>query len=434
MYYSGVPLRLPIENDTPRTIRTAREPQQRQEYVSMNDNPADRTATSPGGRIAVASREESGVTPVVRGHQAQHDAAGIAAVRAHLVTLADRTEAPTTLKPADRSEFLGILAQLLAVPRSPSLVNEVATRLRLCMTAPLAASEREVLFAASCALAANPDHAVVDQSLPLLLRPLRRTTLLAELLQHISCTLDTGAYAAFWPHLVNEILLGLDSSDPARIEHLYRFAGRLPAAERTAALERLDCLGALREERFTSKLFQPPVHDLLPVFCALLDSSRGVLIGQQLYRGWRSRPPRWPGSEALPVIRSYHPRNREYFKQMLLVGAKQQPPHRLVRLAGKLIVDTLTALPATRRQEPWIPEAIRALGILHTRDAEPLLDRIQSEKKCLLVPVWPRPCRLAARTAALELQSEPHSTRAPSTNAAKSADTPTGTPSSSSGE
>ncbi|MDX2472592.1 MAG: hypothetical protein QNL91_02695, partial [Candidatus Krumholzibacteria bacterium] len=64
-----------------------------------------------------------------------------------------------------------------------------------------------------------------------------------------------------------------------------------------------------------------------------------------------------------------------------------------------LLKSTLYRLPAERRGEPWVTEAIRWLGKLGTSKSRTVLKKILNEKKLLVIPAWPAACRDAARDA-----------------------------------
>ena len=74
-------------------------------------------------------------------------------------------------------------------------------------------------------------------------------------------------------------------------------------------------------------------------------------------------------------------------------------------MGAEIIAETLPRLTPAQRDERWVAQAIAALGEIHYRTAEPVLQRILSERQQLLVPVWPRACRSAARTSLEQIRA-----------------------------
>lgn len=306
------------------------------------------------------------------------------------------------LTPVGRTEFLSILLQnLLADP--PAAVFAAATlALRQALATPLDTAEHAVVANAARELFERGAAVGVDRLATHLLVPLRRIApeAPARLLQAACMDADPVAIRAVWPHAVNELLLGTDGLAPEVIDTLRRLATGLPEAEMQQDLTRLEALDALREGSFARRPCVPLDPTTAPLCLVLLESSRGDLFGAALLSLLQAAPPPWPGVRALPLLGVYQPRHRPFLARLVREGIRGDASPELLAAAGHLIVEGLPALSPVRREEPWVPEAIRELGTLRVEGAPEVLAAILRERRLLFRHAWPPACRAAAAAAA----------------------------------
>lgn len=314
-----------------------------------------------------------------------------------------------SLKPKDRGEHLSILAQLLFHYPTPKVLAAIGSELSRSLSGKLLPRERHVLLSACRQLLGQPDKALVDRSLPLVLKPLRlsKSESLARFLLDLDEPSSPGARENIWPHLVNEVLLGLEGEKGKLVQELHRLAADPPEQIMFQEIPRLERLDAMRERLFSKKIFHPPVMELFPLFTVLLSSDQSVMIGSFLLNGFQTNPPDWTGSEALAFLTEYDPGHRAFFVRLLREAREAQKSRILQHLAGKIIIEGLPSLPEERRDESWVPGAIRALGVLEIREAVPHLQEILDARKFFMLPLWPAACRRSAREALLALGSPP---------------------------
>jgi len=213
--------------------------------------------------------------------------------------LTKSAEPPLSRQKAENCAQLSALAQILIQYPSETLLTNIGHNLKVCLTSPLEPNEHKVLLGAISGLISSFSVSRVDESVPLLLRPLRHSNSMAFLLVDICRDLKDEQLELIWPHLVNEILLGLPNQNPEIQKQLFDLVGQLPSVRMEKVLPRLAKRSALQERKFAPDLFQPPVPELFPLFAQLLVSECGTVIGKQLFRGWQKHPPTWLGSAAL---------------------------------------------------------------------------------------------------------------------------------------
>ena len=311
------------------------------------------------------------------------------------------------LTPVDRAEYFSIVLQnLLNDP--PAVVFASATlALRQALAMPLDAAERAVVAAGARQLFERSTDSVVDRLATHLLVPLRRVSpeAPAQLLRDACVDATPSAIRAAWPHVVNELLLSPDGLDPTTIDALRSLATALPEEEMQRLLGRLEALDALRDGRFARRPCVPLTVETAPLCAVLLESSRGDLLGDALLALLQAAPPPWPGVRALPLLGAYHPRHRPFLVRLLREGVRGESTPELRAAAGRLIVEGLPTLPAARRHEPWVPGAIRELGVLRAEGARAVLRTVLRERRLLIRRAWPTACRAAAAAAIADLDA-----------------------------
>jgi hypothetical protein len=311
------------------------------------------------------------------------------------------------LAPVDRSEYLSIVLQNLLNDPPTSVFSSATLALRQALAVPLVATERAVMAAGARQLFERGAASVVDRLATHLFLPLRRISpeTPAQLLRDACADAAPPAIRAAWPHVVNELLLSPDGCDPATIDALRRLATALPEEEMRRSLARLEALDALRDGSFARRPCVPLTVETAPLCAVLLESSRGDLLGDALLTQIQAAPPPWPGARALPLLGAYHPRHRSFLVRLLREGVRRESTPELRAATGRLLVEGLPSLPPSRRNEPWVPGAIRELGALRAEGARATLRIIMQERRLLILRAWPAACRAAAAAATADLDA-----------------------------
>jgi len=321
---------------------------------------------------------------------------------AECASLADPVD---TLKAEDRSEHLSVLLQMLFDYPAPKVLAGISRELNRIFSEDLQTRERGVLSAAIHELLGRMDYALIDRSFPLLLRPYRRSKSVVVFLLDICRPSSLAELEAIWPHMVNEILLGLEGERSVKVMELHKQVVSLSEEGMGEEILRVESLEAIQENRFSKQIFRPPITELYPVFAALLSSSRTAAIGPFLLKGLQAHPPDRAGAEALMFLKEYDSRSQEFLLQLLSHHSKKSISKSLQRMAVAIIVDALKSLPQDCRYEARVPKAIQALGVLSQREAESTLMEVLKSRKYLFLHSWPAACRRSAKQALRVLRS-----------------------------
>lgn len=299
----------------------------------------------------------------------------------------------------DGAEHLSVLLQLLLLEKGGEPGAVLVSALSEALREPPDARGRAVLAGALADLLPGAEPAAIDTLFPVLAPPLRRSAQLAGALRRVCERAEGRSARALWSHVVNEILLGLTGDKPTDVQEVARWAASREESEMRAGLPRLAALEALRDGRLAPQLFQPPSPALYPLFAVLLGGPRWELFGPPLRESLRAHPPRWIGSPVLLFLQDEVAHHRGFLSRLLHELAQGRLSETLSVAAGRIIAEGLRELPASRRRETGIAEAVGALGSLPAPGAGALLKRIRRERRWLVKPAWPRACRDAAARA-----------------------------------
>lgn len=302
-----------------------------------------------------------------------------------------------------RRDQLAIGVRLLpASVRDPGFEPVVAVLHKACLSSELAAGDAVVLAAAVGTLADLGRREVVDSVLPGLLAEIRATRpeLLAQFWSAINEDPAPTALAVLWPHLANDLFLGLESAPGAALARCLHLAGRLEVDEALEQVPRLATLPGAARQASPEAIFQVPLVRARSLHAALLCTAAAERHAPRLFRELRRRPPDPLTGIVTAAVEGGGGIDRELLLVLVRECGRVPPTAAFVELATSLLLEELTALPPERRKEAWLPEAIARLGAMAPHRSSELLRHIATAKQWLLKPAWPEACRAAA-TAAL---------------------------------
>ena len=273
--------------------------------------------------------------------------------------------------------------------------------LRDLLSTPLTGPEETILVGGICELLANRESQRFAGAVALITEALRRARPGAGLafLRDIGQKSDKEQFAAVWPFLVNEILLTSKRADTKLFDEACAMAASLADEVVRLVMPELEPLEALRGQHVVSDVFLSPSRNLRRIFVWLLDTPRAAFIARQLVLGLRRSPTGWVGDAVLPLIEHVTPDHRRFLAELLCQSDPDRPTDELVRRATPFVAQALPNLARERRREPWVAGAVAALGRLRGPTVRPVLRRILSERRLLVLRAWPAECRRAARAA-----------------------------------
>ena len=321
-----------------------------------------------------------------------------------LAELKKRDEPVLPLEPSARVDQLGICFQLLAAGSADPLPAPTLSALAEAWGAEGCGPD-EVRALAACILhlaAAGSDERV-DRLLPAVLAVGRRQRpdLLAplwwEIVSRIRAADPTARlWPAVWPHLVNDLLLGLEPAPHLLTKPLFLYAGELDTERALELSSRLAPLSAVSSGPITGDLLRLPVDKVRSIHTVLMRSSAADCHGANLQRALTRRSPDALARLVANAVGAYAPEHRELYVALLREGGRDLQSAHLVALAGDALLRALDDTTRRQRAETWVVPAIEWLRNHAVEAAGPLLTRIVSERRFLFLRAWPPACRAAA--------------------------------------
>lgn len=349
--------------------------------------------------ISRASREPHADEPAPEADATPYELS-VDALRRGLADYGDAACEMSTVPTDDRREELSILVHLLLAGPAETVRSAIEARLARLLAVPLAPAERALLVTAAFDLAQTSDPPSIDAALPVLLRALRGAPdhgLLGSIWRELAQVATDRSLDAVWPHLVNDLLLGIPGDRSLRPALLAAVA-RAGDSGRTQRLRRLAQLEAVRSQRFAAEIFEPPPEALFPVFADLL-ARQGGRLAECLLHGLQRHPPSWRGAEALATFTAVTPACRTLLYTLLRERAITRASPALTQQAAAVLASALAELPRSEVGAAWVPRAIETLGIIGSPESRRLLREVRRGFRPWPWRRWPASCRRAAHGA-----------------------------------
>jgi len=312
-------------------------------------------------------------------------------------------EIPEDLLAPATADTLGICTQVLCSAPTEQMVHGIAsTVFRILSVEKIPALDLQIVASSLNAILRTGSRDMTDTAIPMFFSPLRRfhpRSVGPVWLQVWKSLVEIDHKRLAWPHLVNELLLGVEWEDPLQKLALYESLSRVNVGDGSEMLERLEELQALQEGKLAPEIFHAPAPLLYPVHVVLLASTVSREHGPKLHGRLVHQRAQRLANLLVGIMGEYKQSNKLIYQAILDQGVAEKIAPKLQDLGSRLLKTALIGLDPELREEPWVSEAVSWLGRLDRKRGKELLETIIKEKKFFLFPVWPRECRQAARDA-----------------------------------
>ncbi len=224
-------------------------------------------------------------------------------------------------------------------------------------------------------------------------------TLVGEFWDRIRLMASPEDLPIVWPHLVNDILLGLGTVDPEKRRQLLSWVGTISVEGAEAQLPRLLERPALSQRRGAADLFRAPVTELYSVHRVLAASPLASWLGRSLHANMKSRPFSNLVKAVMTVLPRHQASNLSFYLELMAQPDPRLMDPELKERVAVLLMGFLAELPSAQRTEPWVAGALASLGELEVPVAATLLEQVVHGKRWLFFMEWPEPCRVTAAKA-----------------------------------
>ncbi|MCK9995503.1 MAG: hypothetical protein KAH56_04390 [Candidatus Krumholzibacteria bacterium] len=308
---------------------------------------------------------------------------------------------PDDLLGPSTADCLGICTQVLCSAPTEQMAQGIgSTIFRILSAETIPDEDLRISVSALMTVLKTGSRDAVDTAMPMFFSPLRKfhpRHLGPVWLGVWKSLVEIDHKRLAWPHLVNELLMGVEWEDPTQKLALFESLSRVRVGDGEEMLERLEELRALREKMMAPELFHAPAPLLYPVHIVLLGSTMSREHGPKLHERMAHQRANRLANLLVEIMGEYKQSNKLIYQAMLEQGVSEKIIPKLQDLGSRLLKATVTNLSPELRDELWVSEAVSWLGKLDKQRAKPTLTRILKEKKYFFWPVWPSECRQAAR-------------------------------------
>ncbi len=310
----------------------------------------------------------------------------------------EKHQSGTSLFQHTRSEQLSVLMLLSGSSLQVRAFLDIQQAFLDCFAIPLERDEWHILVQGTRQLFKISDRERLHFILVLLLQAFRSSPYTSSLvfIRDICRELTDEELIAFWPFLINELLIEGTEKEPEIFQELCVVAGSLHEEDMRASSPCLKRLDALAERKIAVNIFLSPPSELRFLFILLLESSQAVYFCKKLINGLRKHPFGWLDKAVLPLLDGRSEADQQFIVNLLQQENPAHPGPALKEEGAAIIVERLPKLSLEQRKEQWVAESIAALSRVRVLAAYSLLVEIARGKQFLLIAKWPRPVRIAA--------------------------------------
>lgn len=329
-------------------------------------------------------------------------AAGVQALAARVAELASSPEPLAEPATSARADQLAIGFSLLAAgARDRSFTPALAALRRACGAPGAGAAEAAVLGTGFTDLARRGLGDVIDRALPELLADVRarRPDLLAMAWNGVDAGLEPPALALLWPHLVNDLALGLEPAAEPAAARCCATAGALPLDLALAEVPRFLALPAAHRAAVSDHVFLAPPLSARGLHAALLHGAACARHAARLLRELQRRPPDALTGLLVAALGEGELADTGPLLTVLREAGRPTPSSAGAAFAATLLAGALASLAPARRGEPWVAAAIAWLATNARDRADDLLRHVAHDRQWLVRSAWPEACREAALAA-----------------------------------
>ncbi len=306
-------------------------------------------------------------------------------------------------------EWISLLVQLLDEERKGLDPELLLDELGEMLSDAPGLQAVQVLLSALEDLVNADDAARVDRLFPLLFGLLAQYPVLqADVFVELMVGVGMVGQEMLWPHLANALLRGspelISSIKKSGNGHVASLAPEL----RERVLPRFEACWAMVDGQIDPSLFQPRRQAFTSLYYMLLRSTRSDTAGNLLSRSFKTKAPAEPHASLLKQMGGYRSNHREYYSLLIQTDGALGVVEDLNREAAELARQELEQLPRTSRRHSELLILITAMTPGSPGPVDELLDRIQKQRRLLVLPAWPAAARREAARVAAERSRSDH--------------------------
>jgi len=207
-----------------------------------------------------------------------------------------------------------------------------------------------------------------------------------------------------WPHVVHELLLvGADNQLQDTFFSATGIASHQPLVVMQGCQNMLEGMPVWRDRTLAETVFRASYIYSYPLFSFLLSTSIRDSLAEKVIAQLKDEPQDEFIAAVVPFLRSTRHEHVSFVQNYLRYAIQDDFPPVVKSAAGRIIVYGLQELSDLNKKKPWVVDAILKMAELRVEDTRDMLEKIRSDKRIGLLPLWPKECRRAAEIALQQL-------------------------------
>ncbi len=326
-------------------------------------------------------------------------------LQSEIVTLSSTEEPYTNLQDDSDSEYLAISLEILLSDFSKEAFQRTTRYLSEVLSGRMNKKDFSTLIDGAINILRTASLEDIDRGLPYLIYPIHRSNpeREANFWLELNRSDDQKIRIALWPHMAIHLLT--NSLNQSQTNPLLYWVSSLDNIEMTKQLPRLESMREFHFKKFNKNLFRKAPLSLHPFFGVLMDSNSANELGPLIHEVIAKHSKQNLAKILMAALGKYEPGKKDLYKLLLAESHSPNPSAELKNKAAGTLHEIFASLTGEKIQEPWVAPAIAAYASLAGAQARPLLEKVISEKRMKLFPLWPSNCRNSAKKALTHLYS-----------------------------
>lgn len=305
------------------------------------------------------------------------------------------------LTSADRSEQLSIYLQLIVSTKNKELLEEIFLKLQKIIATDLNERERDVFIAGMKFMADYGSIDLFSRGFKMAIKTLREshTGRSLEFIVDFWAKMPHASHLLLWPFVVNELLVvGMDEQRESFFEVL-EIASHMHSDGMKSMKPQLEEMDGFNQTPLAETIFRSSYVYSYPLYAFLFETSLGDALSVKVLEAFKKEPQDKLMQAVAPILELENAHHLEFLYNYLLQAHQKEPPLSLKMAGGDLILEYLQNVNNEQRENEFLEATILATSLFYTKGMKDMLEKIVSERKAVVVPVWPKKCRKAAEAS-----------------------------------
>jgi hypothetical protein len=208
-----------------------------------------------------------------------------------------------------------------------------------------------------------------------------------------------ASHLMLWPFVVNELLVvGIEENRESFFEVL-EIASHMHSDGMKSMKPQLEEMDGFNQTAIAEICFRSSCIYSYPLYAFLFETSLGDALSEKVLEAFKKEPQDQLMEAVAPLLVLENAHHLEFLNNYLLQAHQKEPPLSLKMAGGEIILEYLQNITDEERDNEFLEATILATSSFYTKGIKDMLEGIISQKKALVVPVWPKKSRKAAESA-----------------------------------